>query len=307
MLDDYVAGMSVTAERESPAGQQDANVAPAERPQPSCGLQARGDRPARLDAMTVRGGGDPELAREWFERAQRSWRRTSEGTFAEEKWDALKDTVHRVLRAMLAARGGCTRPPLDLDRLWAAAAAADETMPGADLGDLRELDKRWSVLAWPDEGEAGALWRRLSETTRALLDHAEAHIRAVSAATEPQPRPPVDPERAVAEWAPAERKWITEFVAAVRAGHADIVQDVLVYGSKARGDWHEESDIDVLVIVADGAAERHDALRDLAFDLNKVAEVWPSILTQTESEWRQLGEEDSPLRRGIERDGFGVW
>ena len=45
----------------------------------------------------------------------------------------------------------------------------------------------------------------------------------------------------------------------------------------------------------------------IAFDLNKVAEVWPSILTQTESEWRQLGEEDSPLRRGIERDGFGVW
>ena len=38
------------------------------------------------------------------------------------------------------------------------------------------------------------------------------------------------------------------------------MQDVIVYGSKARGDCNEDSDIDVLVIVADGAAERHNAL-----------------------------------------------
>ena len=73
------------------------------------------------------------------------------------------------------------------------------------------------------------------------------------------------------------------------------------------GDWNDDSDIDVLVIVADGAAERRKALRHLAYDLSLTAEALPAILTRTESEWQQLGEEDSPLRRGIERDGFSVW
>ena len=160
--------------------------------------------------------GNPELAREWFERAQRSWRRANDPrrgwprtivrACPEEKWEALKDTIHRSLRALLAARGGCTRPPSELERLWVEAAAADEAMPGADIGNLRQLVERWSLLAWPDEGEAGELWRRLSEATCALLDHAEARIRAVSAVTEPRPRPPVDPDRAVAEWSPTERK-----------------------------------------------------------------------------------------------------
>ena len=50
----------------------------------------------------------------------------------------------------------------------------------------------------------------------------------------------------------------------MRARHAEVVQDVIVYGSKARGDWNDDSDIDVLVIVADGAAERSKALRHLS-------------------------------------------
>ena len=275
--------------------------------EPIRGLQARGDRAARLgDAMTVRGA-DPELAREWLERAQRSWRRANAEAFAEEKWEALEATVYRALRALLAARSGCAKPPREIERLWADAAAADEAMPGADVDDLRRLGDWWSVLLRSSERDLDRLWRRLSETTRALLEHAQARMPAVSPATEPLSARPVDPRRAVAGWTPAERKWLAEFVAAVRARHAEVVQDVIVYGSKARGDWNDDSDIDVLVIVADGAAERRKALRHLAYDLSLTAEALAAILTRTESEWQQLGEEDSPLRRGIERDGFSVW
>ena len=64
----------------------------------------------------------------------------------------------------------------------------------------------------------------------------------------------------------------------MRARHAEVVQDVIVYGSKARGDWNDDSDIDVLVIVADGAAERSKALRHLAYDLSLTAEALPAIL-----------------------------
>ncbi len=63
----------------------------------------------------------------------------------------------------------------------------------------------------------------------------------------------------------------------------------------------------MLVIVADGGAERREALRKLASRLSVTTDALPTILTRTESEWRQLGDADSPLRRGIERDGFNVW
>ena len=62
--------------------------------------------------------------------------------------------------------------------------------------------------------------------------------------------------------APVERKWLAEFVAAVRARHGEVVQDVIVYGSKARGDCHDDSHIDVLVIVPTAApnAARRSAI-----------------------------------------------
>ena len=68
-----------------------------------------------------------------------------------------------------------------------------------------------------------------------------------------------------------ERKWLAEFVATVRARHADVVHDVIIYGSKARGDWHDHSEIDVLVIVVDGAAEGGDALRHLALPVPHIS------------------------------------
>ena len=126
------------------------------------------------------------------------------------------------------------------------------------------------------------MWRRLSETTRGVLDHAEACMRAVSATTEPLPRPSVDPGRAVAGCAGG-TQWLAEFAAAVRARHADAVHDVITCGSKARGDWHDDRDIDVLVIAVDGAAERGDALRHLAWNLNVTFEALPAILTRTKA------------------------
>ena len=48
--------------------------------------------------------------------------------------------------------------------------------------------------------------------------------------------------------------------------HANVLQDAIVHGSKAR-DWNDDSDIDVLVIAADGAAEHYKALSNLSYDL----------------------------------------
>ena len=100
---------------------------------------------------------------------------------------------------------------------------------------------------------------------------------------------------------------LAEFVTAVRARHAEVVQDLIVYDLKARGDWHDDSDIGVLVIVADGASERDGALRHLALNVSDMDEAWPSILTRDRKRMAAARREGPPLRRGIERDGLSVW
>ena len=274
-------------------------------------LQRARERAAQDGCETARrapaNGSDPELAREWLLRAQKSWERAETGRSADERWDGLDATMYRTLRALRAARGAGCRPTCSAEGLWAEAAAAGEKLPNAEIDDLRQLRPWAPTLKEGSAEEPGALWERLRETTRALLDHAETRIETVSRCGGPKGRPGADAQEAIGEWKPVERRWLAEFISSAQAKHAAAVQDVIVYGSKARGDWHEESDIDVLVIVGDGASEQAEALGRLGYRLCAASEALPSVLTRTETEWCRWGEEDSPLRRAIERDGFSVW
>jgi predicted nucleotidyltransferase len=59
----------------------------------------------------------------------------------------------------------------------------------------------------------------------------------------------------------AVRSTVADFAARVRARYGDRVADVRLFGSYARGDAHEESDVDVLVVLRDLAwAEKIDAI-----------------------------------------------
>lgn len=69
-------------------------------------------------------------------------------------------------------------------------------------------------------------------------------------------------------------------------GSAPEAESVLLFGSRARGDAHEDSDVDLVVLVPDGCDRRALALRarrslwglGLAFDL----------LVLTQADWQRL-------------------
>ena len=81
---------------------------------------------------------------------------------------------------------------------------------------------------------------------------------------------------------------------------------MLVYGSKARGDHHPDSDLDVLLIVNDGEAGRKRELRRMGYQLAAATEVVPSILAYTAAEWDNRRLSGSPFRRAVERDEVAV-
>jgi hypothetical protein len=56
----------------------------------------------------------------------------------------------------------------------------------------------------------------------------------------------------MAAMTPAERKTLDDYVAAVRAHYGARLVDVLVFGSRARGDARPDSDVDLAIILEDG-------------------------------------------------------
>ena len=108
------------------------------------------------------------------------------------------------------------------------------------------------------------------------------------------------------EWPTAEKAWLEAFVEAIRRDYAYMVRRALLFGSKARGDWHAESDIDILVIIRDEAKASGEAIEALSNELPGAPESLPVVLTHTESEWNELGKWKADFHQVVEREGVSV-
>ena len=104
----------------------------------------------------------------------------------------------------------------------------------------------------------------------------------------------------------SEQQWLDGYRQALRDQFADAVEQVLIYGSKARGDAGPDSDVDVLLIVRDEADAMKRRMRGLGHLLAAATDVVPSIMAYTRGEWDQRKRSRSPFRRNVERDGVRV-
>ncbi len=105
---------------------------------------------------------------------------------------------------------------------------------------------------------------------------------------------------------PKEQTWLDGYREALKREHADAVLRLVVYGSKARGDAHDESDIDLLLIVRDEAAGLMRPLRRIGHELAVPSLVLPSIMAYTVGEWSQLESYRSAYHAAVEREGVSV-
>lgn len=75
---------------------------------------------------------------------------------------------------------------------------------------------------------------------------------------------PVPVEEVLAQLAPEDRQAIEQFRDAIRGQFGPRLRDLRLFGSKVRGDDHEESDIDVLVLLDGCDSHDRNAVWDLA-------------------------------------------
>ena len=104
---------------------------------------------------------------------------------------------------------------------------------------------------------------------------------------------------------PAEQVWLDEYRHALRTRHPGVVAR-MIYGSKARGDAHADSDIDVLLVVKDDAGHLKLPLREIGYGLAVDSWAVPSILAYTQQEWDDRKRRGFPFQRAVERDGVSV-
>ena len=103
-----------------------------------------------------------------------------------------------------------------------------------------------------------------------------------------------------------EQAWLDAYRKALDKKHPGTVKEMLIYGSKARGQAHAESDVDVLLIVKNEAGARKRELRRIGYLLAATAEVLPSILAYTQEEWESRKRSGSTFRQAVERDAVRV-
>ena len=103
-----------------------------------------------------------------------------------------------------------------------------------------------------------------------------------------------------------ERAWLHDYRKAIEGKHPGVVHEMLIYGSKARGQAHAESDLDVLLVITNEAGGLKKKLRRIGYLLAATSNVFPSILAYTQEEWESRRRNRSSFRQAVERDAVRV-
>jgi predicted nucleotidyltransferase len=105
---------------------------------------------------------------------------------------------------------------------------------------------------------------------------------------------------------PDERRALDDYVAVVRRHYGARLQDIVLFGSRARGEGTEESDFDIAIILSDGDWRKFDELMllsDLAFDTMLEHGVYIQATPIVRSDWLQPERHSNPLLiKNIQRD-----
>ncbi len=106
--------------------------------------------------------------------------------------------------------------------------------------------------------------------------------------------------------APADIAAVALFTTQVRAVLADALVELRLFGSKARGDATEESDIDVLVVVSRIDPEVERQVSDAAFEASLEHDVLVAPVLVSRARYEDAVWRISDLAVAVEREGISV-
>jgi predicted nucleotidyltransferase len=102
----------------------------------------------------------------------------------------------------------------------------------------------------------------------------------------------------------SERAAVQAFLDGAREMLGPDLREVRLFGSRARGQGHEHSDIDLAVIVTDAGRARRHALYDLAYDIGLAHGVELAPLVLGERRLVELRARERLIARDIDVEGI---
>lgn len=105
----------------------------------------------------------------------------------------------------------------------------------------------------------------------------------------------------------SEQEWLDAYRSELDAKFSGLVEQMLVFGSKARGDSTRDSDLDILLVIKEGDWRQKEALTYPGYLLSIGTEVVPSFVVYTAAEWEQRRLIQAPLWQTVARDGVEVY
>lgn len=106
---------------------------------------------------------------------------------------------------------------------------------------------------------------------------------------------------------PAVARALDRYQQSLQVAFAHRLREMVLYGSQARGDAHEDSDVDVLVVVDELSEAERQAAIDLAYDANAAErEVWAGLspIVYSTLQANTLRQRERLIMRDIQRDGL---
>ncbi len=102
---------------------------------------------------------------------------------------------------------------------------------------------------------------------------------------------------------------LIEYVGLVRRLYASALKAVILYGSYARGDYTEDSDVDIMILVdmpEEEICRSRESLSDLTYDFNEAYDlkIMPVVIEEKQfSYWLPV----YPFYQNIEKDGVSIY
>jgi predicted nucleotidyltransferase len=104
-----------------------------------------------------------------------------------------------------------------------------------------------------------------------------------------------------------ERRALAEYLTRLREQFGDQVQRVILYGSKVRGDFDAESDIDVFVVFKELNQTREDILSQLVLDVDLKYDVLVSDFPVNQARFERMAKIHEPLYQDVMGEGVDLW
>jgi len=102
------------------------------------------------------------------------------------------------------------------------------------------------------------------------------------------------------------KKALDEFVKRAKKKYGDKIEKIILFGSYARGEAKEESDIDVLVITAENRFEMQKNLSEIAADILLDKGIYLSAKAVSTEEYNFMKKINAGFYQNLVREGVEI-